>query len=928
MELFLIKELSFLIESLLNSSSSLDNKSRILSLVNLKIDEIESQEIFYRLNLYKPENASKFSSGEISTLETLSSYARQLIALSNGLSRELTESYNQYLYEKESILRLTRDSETKIRALEAYRDQVNTLINLVNSKTDWLVGQLNVDDAFNGITLPILKTEIVTPKVITPFQINGSSFGFPYDVNSYIDSDEIRSIVDSNPNTFFSFSKIRTRNCEGGFEFSFTRGEIVNAVEVDVVADGFGNEIALEKVEVRKPSGLKETINLNRIITGRKVIVFNPIEAISVRVTFKSSGSKEVTTPTGLNTTQASFSIKEARLIRFTFGVEGSLKSRNLNAANSTLFINKLDTEETNTEAFESQVIINSEPPKLLDALSGDVNDFVSTGSVSPDLILTLKRKANFELLTNLTGKETPSNISYSTHYPTGSSPEVVFLNEGAEWGKIGVCQLTGLDFNNELRYPFASSFNDVTNTYKYFEVLDYSLEELVGNIKVYSLGRELYAGINDLPLSREYCILSGASPQIVVNISDLPDDERVYLSFVRKEPFSSYSGEGLVINLNEPIFPDVETVKVFNKLNPVIYSERSVATRIRTFIRLSKKNIVPGTVNLVNMITSTPMEFQEVEFLPGDLVENVEGVEDDKIYMNYKDGVIYFNSRPPEDVLCRYQYQELKEVEGVKLVSSTRDLVEGVYLPTDSVQISSMREAIAPNPQGIQKLKKGQVIKGSIIIEQPDSSLRFNEFVYKDGWDEFRGNSKVKVTVSSISSAGINIWKCRFNVNGAIDASVPLEPESELLMREVPFVIAGIGLLGEGEYMVDFGSNHIYFYSEATPDYFDVNVSFEDSSSNVKWSCDYRNGVLYLDNFAGLGGFINYQACQLEVGYQQARLVKINRRTNDFIEINYANIDQDKELFIVKVIQEKEKLEKLISYYSPVVKSLVIGRI
>lgn len=922
MELFLIKELSFLIESLLNSSSTLDNKSRILSLVNLKIDEIEAQEIFYRLNLYKPENASKFSTGEISTLEILSSYARQLVALSNGLSRELTESYNQYLYEKESILKLTRDSETKIKALEAYRDQVNTLINLVNSKTDWLVGQLNVDDAFNGITLPILGTQIVTPKTISPFQINGSSFGFPYDVNSYIDSNEVRSIADSNPNTFFSFSKIRTRTCEGGFEFTFNRAEIINALEVDLISDGFGNEINLEKIEVRKASGLREVINFSRLITGRKVIVFNPIEAINVRVTFKSSGSKEVVTPTGLTAIQASFSIKEVRLIRFTFGGEGSLKSRNLNAPNSTLFINRLDLEETNIGAFESEVIINSDPPKKLNALSEDVNDFVNVGPVSPDLILTLKRKANFQLLNNLTGKETPSNISYSTHYPSGSNPELVFLNEGSERGKIGACQLTGLDFNNELISPFASSFIDVTNTYKYFEVLDYSLEELIGNIKVYSLGRELYPGINSLPLSREYCILSGASPQIVVNVSDLPADGTLYLSFARKEPFVSYSGEGLVINLNEPILPDIETVKVFNKLNPVIYSERSLATEARTFIRLSKKNIIPGTVNLVNLTTSTPMEFQEVEFLPGDLLE------DDKIYMNYKDGVIYFNYEPPEDLLCRYQYQELKEVEGVKLVSSTRDLVEGIYLPSESVEIASIRESIGYNPQGVQKLKKGQVIKGSISIEQPDSALRFNEFSYKDGWEEFNGNNKVKVTVSNIASAGVNIWKCRFNVSGNINASIPMEPETSLLMREVPFAIAGISLLGQGEYMVDFGSKYIYFYSEETPDYFDVNVFFENSSLNVNWSCDYKNGVLYFNNFDGLIGFINYQACQLEVGYQQAKPVKISKRTNDFIEMNYTSIDQEKEIFIVKIIQDKEQLEKLISYYSPVVKSLVIGRI
>jgi hypothetical protein len=922
MELFLIKELSFLIESLLNSSSTLENKSRILSLVNMKIDEIESQEIFYRLNLYKPENASKFSTGEISTLETLSAYARQLITLSNGLSREVTESYNQYLYEKESILKLTRDSETKIRALEAYRDQVNTLINLVNSKTDWLVGQLNVDDAFNGITLPIVRTEVVTPKTIVPFQINGSSFGFPYDVNFYIDSNEIRSIVDSNPNTFFSFSKVRTRNCEGGFEFLFTRPEIINAVEVDLVSDGFGNEVSLVSIEVRRPSGLKEVINYNRVITGRKVIVINPIEVISVRLMFKSSGSKEVVTPTGLTATQASFSIKEARLIRFTFGTEGSLKSRNLNAANSTLFINKLDIEETNQEAFTSQVIVNSEPPKKLDALSGDRDDFVNTGAVSPDLVLTLTRKNSFQFLTNLTGKETPSNISYSTQTPTGSSPEIVFLNEGAEWGRVGACQLTGLEFNNELRSPFASSFTDATNTYKYFEILDYSLEELVGNIKVYSLGRELYPGINELPLSREYCILSGASPQIVVNVADLPDDSNLYVSFERKQLYCSYSGDGLVINLNEPIFPDVETVKVFNKLSPVVYSERNFSSSDRNFIRLDKKNIVPGTMNLFDLTTSTPMEYQEVEFLPGDLLEN------DKIYMNYKDGVIYFNYRPPRDLLCRYQYQELREVEGVKLVSSTRDLVEGLYLPSESVQITSTREAITPNAQGIQKLKKGQVIKGSVTIEQPDSSLRFNEFPYRDGWGEFRDNNKVKVTVTNIAAVAANIWRCKFNVNGVIDASVPIEPESELLMREVPYAVAGISLLGMGEYMVDFGSKQIYFYSEPTPDVFDVSVSFEDSSNNVNWSCDYKNGVLYFNAPTVLSGFLNYQACELEVGYKQARPVKINRRTNDFIELNHAGIDQDRDLIIVKVIQEKEKLEKLISYYSPVIKSLVIGRI
>jgi hypothetical protein len=922
MELFLIKELSFLIESLLNSSSTLENKSRILSLVNMKIDEIESQEIFYRLNLYKPENASKFSSGEILTLEILSAYARQLIMLSSALNKDLTESYNQYLYEKESILKLTRDSETKIKALEAYRDQVNTFINLVNSKTDWLVGQLNVDDAFNGITLPIVRTEVVTPKVITPFQINGSSFGFPYDVNSYIDSDEIKSIVDSNPNTFFSFSKVRTRTCEGGFEFSFTRPEIINAIEIDLVSDGFGNEVSLVNIEAKKPSGLKETIVVNRIINGKRITVINPIEVISVRLNLKSSGSKEIVTSAGLTTTQASFSVKEARLIRFTFETEGSLKSRNLDAANSTLFISKLDTEETNQEAFTSEVIINSESPSKLNPLADDTNDFVKTNSVSPDLILTITRKNSFQFLTNLTGKETPTDTLYLTRTPTGSNPEIVFINESLGLHRVGACQLTGLDFNNELMFPFASSFVDSTNSYKYFEVLDYSLEQLVGNIKVYSLGRELYPGINELPLSREYCILSGATPQIVVNVSDLPDDGNLYVSFERKQPYCSYSGDGLVINLNEPIFPDVETVKVFNKLSPVVYTERSVSSEDRNFIRLTKKNIVPGTVNLINLATSTPLVYQEVEFLPGDLLEN------DKIYMNYKDGVIYFNYRVPEDLLCRYQYQELKEVEGVKLLTSTRDLVEGVHLTNESVQITSTREAIALNAQGIQKLKKGQVIKGSITIEQPDSSLRFNEFPYRDGWGEFTDSNKVKVTVTSIVTVGTNIWKCSFNVNGVIDASVPLEPESELLMREVPYALAGISLLGMGEYMVDFGSKQIYFYSESTPDYFDVNVSFEISGSNVSWSCDYKNGVLYFSSPVALSGFLNYQACELEIGYKQAKPLKINKKTNDFIEINYAGIDQEKDIIIVKIIQEKEKLEKLISYYSPVIKSLVIGRI
>lgn len=922
MELFLIKELSFLIESLLNSSSSLESKSRILSLVNLKIDEIESQEIFYRLNVYKPENASKFSTGEISTLEILSAYARQLITLSNALSRETIESYNQFLYEKESISKLIRDSETKIRALEAYRDQVNTLITLVNTRTDWVLGQLNVDDAFNGITLPISRTEVVTPKTIVPFQLGGSSFGFPYDVNWYIDSDEISSIVDSNPNTFFSFSKIRSKTCEGGFEFSFPRKEIVNAIEVDLVTDGFANEVTLVSLELKKPSGLKQVIEFNQLVTDRKVLVFNPIEVISARVIFKSSGSKEVTTPNGLGVSQASFSVKEVKLFRFTFESEGSLRSRNLNAANSTLFLKDLDVQETNREAFSYEVIINSNPPKKLDSLSGDVNDFVTTGIESPDLILTLKRKSNFESLVNLTGQETPSNVSYLTYNPTGSNPELVFLNEGEQQAKAGVCQLTGLEFNNQLMSPFGRTFNDPTNVYKHFEILEYSLEDLVGNIKVYSLGRELYPGINAYPLIREYCIISGATTEIVVNISDLPEDGNIYISFARKEVYSSATGDGVVINLNQPIFPDVETVKVFNRLNPTIYSERSTSTTDRNFIRLSKKNIVRGTVNLIDFTTSTPMEFEEVEFVAGDVILG------DKIYLNYRDGIIYFRDSIPSDVLCRYQYEESKQVEGVKLVSSTRNLIEGLYLPNESIQILSTRETISPGTRGVQKLIKGQVIKGSITFEQPDSSLRFNEFEYRDGWGEFRESNKVKVTVSNLAPAGINIWRCKFNVNGVIDSSIPIEPDSILLMREVPYAIAGISLLDEGEYMVDFGSSYIYFHSEATPDIFDVSVSFEDSSSNVNWSCDYKNGVIYFNTSQSLAGFVNYQSCQLEVEYKQAKPVTVNRRSNEFLEINYASIDQSRELIIVKVIQEKEKLEKLISYYSPVVKSLVIGRI
>lgn len=421
------------------------------------------------------------------------------------------------------------------------------------------------------------------------------------------------------------------------------------------------------------------------------------------------------------------------------------------------------------------------------------------------------------------------------------------------------------------------------------------------------------------------------------------------------KQYYIEYTGAGYTIQFNSLVAQDLVKVKInslpsYMEKNKIYFPKAGLATNASiTYAKEIKKKRVRSFLFESNYINLNQQNIQRIAFINASNVEVTTMIEKplnstlsaDEYAVDYKAGLVYLGGAFLGEIEVTYfetgMTKAIFDTEDKEIILP-KDIVAFDYngplagLATDSLKINNnpifgfqrsnrITTKIDSTLTVVQLPKFITLHKGSISLYDSISSKKETDYI--DGHVELYGKN--------IEYDFYDYWKTEFgwHIYRLRSGALPLAASEYNLVFESPFLIQrkeiGSGLatalVNDGDYYVAGATpvhaegTLVYVKNAGFPNIpaMSIKVRIEKNTTEDLFSVNYATNTIHTKRLTGIGGSISfkYSAVYLE----------------DFtLALEVSNKDQLDQNEYKVFIYNKEDIEALVPFYTPVIKTISIG--
>lgn len=942
------REAEFLIADVLGNSSYESTASALGEIARL-IDSYDREDINTFLTLYTPRNGEKFSSAElIEGTDKISRYLDMLEEESLELERAQTGIYNQIEYEKANLRSLVEGAVNKLNALRIYsRVGFSTFSFLATASNEWLSSteegrkRLVVSDSSNGAVLPIASQVQLPIKGIKLGAKSNGSPGDPRNLDRVFQRDSLGSVIDSNPITYFEYSRAGEDGVRLELEIELNDISIVNAITFDIVEYPFTHQAQLVEAYYELSSGQWASwISAPESLSGERIVYLNPVKTKNLRLVLGSLGADTIRTGFNLFSRRSILGIKDILIHSISYEPKGQLISKRREAKASTVSLSDVSVLPTVDTLFTYRVFAKdrSDMWKELELLATNTNDFVNGSAaqikINVDLVPSAFSATDSALATS-------SKISnFENFNVTNSNPNQFGITELFLPNSIGAIEwepyTVGTDWF-ELT-SFSSDTSDSGPMYR----LPLLQEAELKHVRVFANGRELIranspTSVDQYTIGKQgevsFVRLGPGSPSVKVHAWLAPET----LNFKRL-------GSMFVATLRHSVVP----IKDYVNLEHITSIEGSAIQLFQPdtdLLELDHK-LVSGVELQVGRDLLTSAGYTQVNASPSNPRSAFTGP--NQYYVNELLGLIYLSENSSQHLFVSYKFKDIRSTASYEIWKTNNNVPQAIAISPSRLVTYDVQEVLSSTTRRVAKAKldsgsepqyfsslytydvttniaylsHGHVVEGSVeLLESAFTSVPV-EAPYIDGRREFASGAYGRVNLGpGVESGGLTSW--HINDYAFIDVSLGVYPvDTSVFVTQKP---TGDTLSNPGDWSYNVATGALAVNAISLGPDMVIGYWFRDfDSSQHMYSVDYEFGRVFFSEPIATPTTVKYKVAPYRVSYRPGRAIQDYTIDGEFVKIRSSLLNPGQNLTIFyDTLAINSNIEELRNYYSPILKSI-----